>query len=363
MEQRADSGEFPWMRCIRIRFQSIKLRSISPQKFCQILLIKFANICNVKLQISFTSLATNPQRLIPNLAMGNQHSSPDKDKEKEKEKDKNKEKDKLEQVRSTPIHEKTRSRTVTASPLPPTETKVNAEQTSASTATDSKYNLETQAKVQASSTHDPASGQSTPSKDPTTGKQVPGKDVAEAVKKMHLKDLPKLNEEDIRKEAAQTEPTPKFETMRVPSQSSIVDEDELKEADKSGNRLIMNAKLMRGLAQVPLILDWNEGGHKVAVAGTFTGWRKRVNLRKTYTSSFVLSKNRNGGFSTILQVRPGTHRFHFLVDGEWRISNQFATAVDSEGNLLNYLEASYYSENDADIEYSHSASISCMPYV
>ena len=55
---------------------------------------------------------------------------------------------------------------------------------------------------------------------------------------------------------------------------------------------------------------------------------------------------RNGGFSAILQVRPGTHRFHFLVDGEWRISNEFATAVDSEGNLLNYFEATEYSDNE-----------------
>ena len=59
-------------------------------------------------------------------------------------------------------------------------------------------------------------------------------------------------------------------------------------------------------------------------------------------------------------MRPGTHRFHFLVDGEWRISNQFATAVDSEGNLLNYLEALDCSENDLEIEYSRSASISCV---
>jgi hypothetical protein len=36
------------------------------------------------------------------------------------------------------------------------------------------------------------------------------------------------------------------------------------------------------LGSVPLILDWNDGGKKVAVTGTFTGWRKRVNLRKTY---------------------------------------------------------------------------------
>jgi len=39
---------------------------------------------------------------------------------------------------------------------------------------------------------------------------------------------------------------------------------------------------------VPLILDWSDGGKKVAVAGTFTGWRKRVNLRKTYPPSIVV---------------------------------------------------------------------------
>jgi 5'-AMP-activated protein kinase regulatory beta subunit len=71
---------------------------------------------------------------------------------------------------------------------------------------------------------------------------------------------------------------------------------------------------------------------------------------------------RNGGFSAILQVRPGTHRFHFLIDGEWRISNEFATAVDSEGNLLNYLEASESSDNYEDFQpYSRSDSISCSP--
>lgn len=47
----------------------------------------------------------------------------------------------------------------------------------------------------------------------------------------------------------------------------------------------MNTQLtIGGPEKVPLILDWNEGGKKVAVAGTFTGWRKRVNLRKTYIS-------------------------------------------------------------------------------
>ena len=40
------------------------------------------------------------------------------------------------------------------------------------------------------------------------------------------------------------------------------------------------------IAQVPLILEWNEGGQNVAVAGTFTGWRKRINMKRTYVQIY-----------------------------------------------------------------------------
>ena len=71
--------------------------------------------------------------------------------------------------------------------------------------------------------------------------------------------------------------------MRVPSQTSLVDEDELKEADKSGITFPVGDQLIVGSEKVPLLLDWTEGGKKVAVVGTFTGWQKRVNLKKTYS--------------------------------------------------------------------------------
>jgi hypothetical protein len=44
------------------------------------------------------------------------------------------------------------------------------------------------------------------------------------------------------------------------------------------------------------MLDWNEGGHNVAVAGTFTGWRKRVKLRKTYFRSLICLRQERGIF-------------------------------------------------------------------
>jgi hypothetical protein len=153
--------------------------------------------------------------------MGNQHSAPDKDKDKDKERElktqrekdiqKEKERDVLKQISR---HERHRSRTISTSstPIPPTESKINAEP-----------RLAEQKHVEK------------PIVNATLKERRPIKDtMISDVKKLELKDLPRPSAEDIVKDAATTEPTPKFETMRVASQSSIVDEEELKEADKSG---------------------------------------------------------------------------------------------------------------------------------
>jgi hypothetical protein len=310
--------------------------------------------------------------------MGNQHSAPDKDKDRDKEPPKELPKDGKDKpatgdpVRTGSKHEKHRSRTITSAPLPPAETKVNADHshnvpTSApavalpipSTTTTSSASegrsLEPKTSIESSAA---GSGTASPAKARRTSKTIAQKDVADAIKEMHLKDVSPSNDQ-VPYEGG-LEPTPKFETLRVASQTSLVDEDEDNDADKDGRSVIVE-DLRVGPEKVPLVLDWTDGGKKVAVAGTFTGWRKRINLRKTYPTNLNVRRGpdcRNGRFSTVVQVRPGTHRFHFLVDGEWRISNEFPTAVDSEGNLLNYFEASEFSDNE-EIELSRSASISC----
>jgi len=311
--------------------------------------------------------------------MGNQHSAPDKDRDKEPSKEPAKDtKDKpagTGPVRTGSKHEKHRSRTIASAPLPPAETKVNADHshnvptaapavalpipsttttTTTSSASDGR-SLDPKMSIESSSAT--GSGTASPAKARRTSKPIPQKDVVEAIKEMHLKDLPPSTDNVPHEEEA----TPKFETLRVASQTSLVDEDEDADADKDGSSVIVE-DLRVGPEKVPLVLDWTDGGKKVAVAGTFTGWRKRINLRRTYPTLMhgVIDVIRNGRFSTVVQVRPGTHRFHFLVDGEWRISNEFPTAVDSEGNLLNYFEASEFSDNE-EIEYARSASISCTP--
>ena len=223
-------------------------------------------------------------------AMGNHHSlQPEKEKEKEKEPPR-KERERDHSTDSTPTsktavpsgsagttpttgttrHEKHRSRTITATPLPPTETKVNAEQ-SHKINNETAMNGDTHARLPLSShpsaeLHSSAEviekekedkeGVDVTSKEidiadvttkenpsETMGKvkgstviepQRPIKQVVEAVKPLDLGKLPPPTVEEIKKQAAETEPTPRFETIKnVGSETSIIDEEELNEADGS----------------------------------------------------------------------------------------------------------------------------------
>ncbi|KAI0685632.1 5'-AMP-activated protein kinase beta subunit, interation domain-containing protein [Cytidiella melzeri] len=45
-------------------------------------------------------------------------------------------------------------------------------------------------------------------------------------------------------------------------------------------------------------------------------------------------------WSTQIHVHPGTHHFKFIVDDQWRITDQYPTAVDDlDGSLANYVNA------------------------
>jgi hypothetical protein len=143
-------------------------------------------------------------------------------------------------------HEKHRSRTITAAPLPPTETKINAEQIhiinndSSASASGVALNGDGAGPLPKPALSSHASGETTSpatpqDKDKLVEPQRPIKEVVEAVRTMDLGKLPSPTVEEIRKQAAETEPTPIFETIKnVGSETSIIDEDELNEADKSG---------------------------------------------------------------------------------------------------------------------------------
>ncbi|EMR08703.1 hypothetical protein PNEG_02881 [Pneumocystis murina B123] len=84
---------------------------------------------------------------------------------------------------------------------------------------------------------------------------------------------------------------------------------------------------------VPVFLHWKGNHQNVYVTGTFTGWGKKIPLNKSVND-----------FTALIHLPKGTHRFKFLVDNEWKCSDELATATDSSGNLVNYIEV-----NDASL--------------
>ncbi|OBZ90988.1 5'-AMP-activated protein kinase subunit beta-2 [Choanephora cucurbitarum] len=88
---------------------------------------------------------------------------------------------------------------------------------------------------------------------------------------------------------------------------------------------------------VPTIITWSQGGHQVYVTGTFNGWKHKIKLVKS-----------THDFSAIIELPPGTHRLKFIVDDEWKCSNEMETATDPDGNLVNYLQVLDDDEEDAD---------------
>jgi len=175
--------------------------------------------------------------------MGNQLSA-DREKEKEKERlEKEKaERDRLEKERLEkqaamgPVAsvtggggaavkvERTRSRTISsATTCPPTETKINA---------NAEQPIIPLDRPVSSVPTTPLMAPTTPIVERRSGKSPAAKEVISATKNLNLKELPRPTLDEIRKEAAEMEATPKFETVRPPSETSVLDEEDLKEIDE-----------------------------------------------------------------------------------------------------------------------------------
>ncbi|KAI7853937.1 5'-AMP-activated protein kinase beta subunit, interation domain-containing protein [Circinella umbellata] len=92
------------------------------------------------------------------------------------------------------------------------------------------------------------------------------------------------------------------------------------------------------IAGVPTMISWSQGGNSVYVTGTFNGWKHKIKLVKSTQD-----------FATVLELPPGTHRLKFIVDDEWKCSNEMETATDPDGNLVNYLQV-IDDENEDSIE-------------
>lgn len=68
-------------------------------------------------------------------------------------------------------------------------------------------------------------------------------------------------------------------------------------------------------------------------------------INTNINSSVVPSEN---DFTTVLNFLPGTHYLKFIVDDEWKCSNELLTGPDPDGNLVNYIEVSSQGSDEFD---------------
>ncbi|CAG8442650.1 6769_t:CDS:2 [Ambispora gerdemannii] len=80
---------------------------------------------------------------------------------------------------------------------------------------------------------------------------------------------------------------------------------------------------------IPTIITWSQGGNNVFVTGSFNNWNKNIRLCKS-----------SNDFTTVISLPSGTHKLKFIVDDEWKCSNDLEIATDPDGNLVNYVEVS-----------------------
>ncbi|EPZ32851.1 hypothetical protein O9G_004294, partial [Rozella allomycis CSF55] len=75
---------------------------------------------------------------------------------------------------------------------------------------------------------------------------------------------------------------------------------------------------------IPTVITWKHGGNKVFVMGSFNRWTEKVELKRSESEN---------DFSTVLVLKPGTHRIKFVVDDEWKCSTDLVTAADPRNQL------------------------------
>lgn len=81
-------------------------------------------------------------------------------------------------------------------------------------------------------------------------------------------------------------------------------------------------------------ITWRGGGKSVALARAGdNNWKGRQFMEPDDPPADTT-------WSTWVSLMPGTHHIRFIVDDQWRISDDLPTAVDDEGSLANYVAVS-----------------------
>ena len=131
-------------------------------------------------------------------------------------------------------------------------------------------------------------------------------------------------------DALQTTQKDNVATTEDTAETEDVNMDASSETETASSDAPPPSKKQKKKKMVPVDIVWEQGGEKVYVTGSFTGWTKMIGL--------LPIPNKPGILHVRLEVPPGVHRFRFVVNNELRYSDFLPTATDQMGNFVNYLE-------------------------
>lgn len=131
-------------------------------------------------------------------------------------------------------------------------------------------------------------------------------------------------------DALQTTQKDNVATTEDTAETEDVNMDASSETETASSDAPPPSKKQKKKKMVPVDIVWEQGGEKVYVTGSFTGWTKMIGL--------LPIPNKPGILHVRLKLPPGVHRFRFVVNNELRYSDFLPTATDQMGNFVNYLE-------------------------
>ena len=98
---------------------------------------------------------------------------------------------------------------------------------------------------------------------------------------------------------------------------------------------------------------WKEGGNDVKIAGSFGNW-KTTNMKKNFSKKNIIFEKE----IPIPNILKEKYQFKFIVDSEWKYSDNYPKIKDDNGNINNYIDNTFINEHSIFVRNKNNETVS-----
>ena len=88
---------------------------------------------------------------------------------------------------------------------------------------------------------------------------------------------------------------------------------------------------------------WKDGGNEVFITGAFCDWKNHLLMKKNEENNYFEKE------IPIINKSKGKIEFKFIIDKQWKFSENYPKIKDRDGNINNYLDDIYIKEHSNDL--------------